>query len=164
MFNPDGTTYPAASLTFYDYDEDTNSLVWSYTEEPYIVLTEEYLNTNNNTLSAGWYLVTGELATNSRVVVSGDVRLVLADAADFKANAGIDVPGSSSFTVYAQSANESQMGSLTATAADETGNAGIGSSGRQTAGAITVNGGRVTATGGSRSETVFFRELLSPRI
>ena len=164
LFNPDGTTYPAASLTFYDYDEDTNSLVWSYTEEPYIVLTEEYLNTNNNTLSAGWYLVTGELATNSRVVVSGDVRLVLADAADFKANAGIDVPGSSSFTVYAQSANESQMGSLTATAADETGNAGIGSSGRQTAGAITVNGGRVTATGGSRSETVFFRELLSPRI
>ncbi len=153
LFAPDGTTYPAASLTFYDYDEDTNSLVWSYTEEPYIVLTEEYLNTNNNTLSAGWYLVTGELATNSRVVVSGDVRLVLADAADFKANAGIDVPGSSSFTVYAQSIG-ADMGSLTATAAEATGDAGIGSSGGQTAGAITINGGKVTAAGGSRSETV----------
>ena len=44
------------------------------------------------------------------------------------------------------------MGGLTATAADGTGNAGIGSSGGQTAGAITVHGGKVTATGGSRSE------------
>ena len=52
----------------------------------------------------------------------------------------------------AQSTDESKMGSLTATAADKTGNAGIGSSGGQTAGAITINGGKVTAAGGSRSE------------
>lgn len=151
LFAPDGTTYPAASLTFYDYDEDTNSLVWSYTDKPYTELTADYLDTHNNTLSAGWYLVTGALATDNRVVVSGDVRLVLADAADFKANAGIDVSGSSSFTVYAQSIG-ADMGSLTATAAEATGDAGIGSSNGQTAGAITINGGKITATGGSRSE------------
>ncbi len=151
LFAPDGTTYPAASLTFYDYDEDTNSLVWSYTDELYTELTADYLNTHNNTLSAGWYLVTGALATDSRVVASGDVRLVLADAADFKANAGIDVSGSSSFTVYAQSIG-ADMGSLTATAAEATGDAGIGSSNGQTAGAITINGGKITATGGARTE------------
>lgn len=151
LFAPDGTTYPAASLTFYDYDEDTNSLVWSYTDELYTELTVDYLNTHNNTLSAGWYLVTGALATDSRVVASGDVRLVLADAADFKANAGIDVSGSSSFTVYAQSIG-ADMGSLTATAAEATGDAGIGSSNGQTAGAITINGGKITATGGARTE------------
>ena len=105
------------------------------------------------TWTTGWYVVDGTVEIDSRVTVTGDVKLILKDGANLTVNGGIDVSGTSnSFTVYAQSADESQMGSLTATAADKTGNAGIGSSGRQTAGAITVNGGRVTATGGSRSE------------
>lgn len=103
--------------------------------------------------SDGWYVVDGTVAIDSRVTVTGDVKLILKDGANLTVNGGIDVSGTSnSFTVYAQSTDESKMGGLTATAADGTGNAGIGSSGRQTAGAITIHGGKVTATGGSRSE------------
>lgn len=105
------------------------------------------------TWTTGWYVVDGTVEIDSRVTVTGDVKLILKDGANLTVNGGIDVSGTSnSFTIYAQSTEESKMGGLTATAADKTGNAGIGSSGRQTAGAITVNGGRVTATGGSRSE------------
>lgn len=103
--------------------------------------------------SDGWYVVDGEVTIDSRVTVTGDVKLILKDGANLTVNGGIDVSGTSnSFTVYAQSTDESKMGGLTATAADGTGNAGIGSSSSQTAGAITINGGKVTAAGGSRSE------------
>lgn len=145
--NGDGTTYPIDAVPYLEYTE--NGFVTEYAQTYTVIDSENALTEWTN----GWYVVEGTVAIDSRVTVTGDVKLILKNGANLAVNGGIDVSGTSnSFTVYAQSADESQMGSLTATAADETGNAGIGSSGRQTAGAITVNGGRVTATGGSRSE------------
>lgn len=145
--NGDGTTYPIDAVPYLEYTE--NGFVTEYAQTYTVIDSENALTEWTN----GWYVVEGTVAIDSRVTVTGDVKLILKNGANLTVNGGIDVSGTSnSFTVYAQSADESQMGSLTATAADETGNAGIGSSGRQTAGAITVNGGRVTATGGSRSE------------
>lgn len=145
--NGDGTTYPVGAVSYLEYTE--NGFVTEYAQTYTVIDSENALTEWTN----GWYVVEGTVAIDSRVTVTGDVKLILKNGANLTVNGGIDVSGTSnSFTVYAQSADESQMGSLTATAADETGNAGIGSSGRQTAGAITVNGGRVTATGGSRSE------------
>ena len=145
--NGDGTTYPVGAVSYLEYTE--NGFVTEYAQT-YTVIDSENAPTE---WTNGWYVVDGSVTIDSRVTVTGDVKLILKNGANLTVNGGIDVSGTSnSFTVYAQSADESQMGSLTATAADETGNAGIGSSGRQTAGAITVNGGRVTATGGSRSE------------
>ena len=128
---------------------DSNGASLELTEN-YEVITSENTPT---TWDANWYVVDGVVTIENRVTVQGDVKLILKDNADLIVNGGIDVSGSSnSFTVYAQSIDENKMGSLTATAADETGNAGIGSSDGQTAGAITINGGKITATGGSRSE------------
>lgn len=147
ILSGDGTTYPTSAVSYLDHTE--NGFVTKYAET-YTEINSENLPT---TWNDGWYVVGGIVEIDSRVTVTGDVKLILKGGADLTVNGGIDVSGTSnSFTVYAQSTDESQMGSLTATAADGTGNAGIGSSGRQTAGAITVNGGRVTATGGSRSE------------
>lgn len=143
FFGPNG----AGALTYYDYDEDTNSLVWNYLEDSYTKLTAEYLAQQNNILVEGWYLVTGALSTNSRIVVSGDVHLVLADGADFKANAGIDVSKNNRFTIYAQSVEEENMGKLYASGTDLA--AGIGSDSGRTAGMITINGGIVQAQGGT---------------
>lgn len=145
--NGDGTAYPSGVVSYLDYTQD--GFVTRYIDT-YTVINSENPQT---AWTDGWYVVDGTVAIDSRVTVTGDVKLILKNGANLTVNGGIDVSGpSNSFTVYAQSTDESKMGGLTATAADETGNAGIGSSGRQTAGSITVNGGRVTATGGSRSE------------
>lgn len=137
------TVFAQSPITYLDENGESQTLSETYTP----------VTTSATTWTDGWYVVDSNVTIDSRVTVTGDVKLILKNGANLTVNGGIDVSGTSnSFTVYAQSADESQMGSLTATAADETGNAGIGSSGRQTAGAITVNGGRVTATGGSRSE------------
>ena len=150
ILSGDGTTYPTSAVSYLDYTED--GLVTKYIEN-YTTIDSSNIPTE---WTNGWYVVDGEVAIPSRVTVTGDVKLILKDGANLTVNGGIDVSGTSnSFTIYAQSTDESKMGSLTATAAEETGDAGIGSSDGQTAGAITINGGKINATGGSRSVTDF---------
>ena len=95
-----------------------------------------------------WYVVQGTVVIGSRVTVSGDVHLILADGCKLIVNGGIQVEDPNALTIYAQSTEESTMGKLIANASD--GNAGIGGgSGGGNGGTITINGGTVTATGGT---------------
>ena len=96
---------------------------------------------------SGWYVVNSNITIDNRVTVSGDVHLILADGASLTAHDDINVAQGNSFTVYAQSAG-ADMGVLTAKnkGMDE---AGIGGGSWENAGTITINGGNVTATGGS---------------
>ena len=74
--------------------------------------------------SDGWYVVNGSVTIDSRVAVSGEVHLILADGASLIVHDDINVAEGNSFTVYAQSTGAA-MGVLTAK--DKTGNeAGIG--------------------------------------
>ena len=93
----------------------------------------------------GWYVVNGVVTIGSRVAVSGEVHLILADNASLTVNGGINVEKDNSFSVYAQSVGEN-MGTLTATG--ERSAAGIGGGYLASGGTITINGGNVTATGG----------------
>ena len=95
--------------------------------------------------STGWYVVKGDVTIGSRVAVSGEVHLILADGASLTVNGGINVAEGNSFSVYAQSVGEN-MGTLTATG--EFPGAGIGGGLRGSGGTITINGGNVTASGG----------------
>ena len=97
--------------------------------------------------STGWYVVKGDVTIGSRVTVSGEIHLILADNASLTANDGINVTEGNSFSVYAQSVGEN-MGTLTATSS-QFGKAGIGGEIRGSGGNITISGGNVTATGGS---------------
>ena len=97
--------------------------------------------------SDGWYVVNSPVTIDSRVSVSGEVHLILADNASLTANNGINVEEGNSFSVYAQSVGEN-MGTLTATGQDDASIAGIGSEVGASCGTITINGGNVTATGG----------------
>ncbi len=63
----------------------------------------------------GWYVVNGDVTISSRVTVTGDVHLILADGYTLTASQGITVTGDNSLTIYAQSAGEG-MGKLTANA------------------------------------------------
>ena len=99
------------------------------------------------TWNGGWYVVNDTVTIGSRVTVSGEVHLILADNASLTANDGINVTEGNSFSVYAQSVGEN-MGTLTATSS-QFGKAGIGGEIRGSGGNITISGGNVTATGGS---------------
>ena len=96
---------------------------------------------------SGWYVVNSNITIDSRVTVKGEVHLILADGASLTVHDDINVAQGNSFTVYAQSAG-ADMGVLTVKnkGMDE---AGIGGGSWENAGTITINGGNVTATGGS---------------
>ena len=102
--------------------------------------------------NSGWYVVNSPVTIDSRVSVSGEVHLILADGASLTANGGINVAENNSFTVYAQSVGEN-MGTLTVTG----GGHGAGIGGRNgdkngsSCGNITIHGGSVAATGGDEA-------------
>ena len=94
--------------------------------------------------STGWYVVQDTITISNRVTVKDNVHLILADGCNLTVNGGIDVTGTNSLTIYAQSAGS---GTLTAqNVADN--NAGIGGSNGGSGGTIKISGGKVDATGG----------------
>lgn len=116
--------------------------------------------------SNGWYVVTGDVTigteeTPLRVTVSGDVHLILTDGCTLTVNGGIRVEddddditngSANALTIYAQSTDESTMGKLIAKGAEYDDNAAIGGYGDThisvggSGGAITINGGNITAS------------------
>ena len=101
----------------------------------------------NGGTTGGWYVVPdGGTTIGSRVTVTGDVHLILADGATLNANKGINVGDGTSLTIYAQSEG---TGALNATG--DIGGAGIGGGGTNT---VTITGGTVTATGGNSSSGI----------
>ncbi len=107
------------------------------------------LYTGQTTLNAGWYVVDGIVTNDARIVVSGDVNLILKDNAELTASAGINVEVknnvTNSLTIWAQS-DGANMGKLTAQG--NNGAAGIGGGMSKAGGTVTVTGGKVTAQGG----------------
>ena len=101
-----------------------------------------------DTEAPGWYVVTRDVEIPQRVTVTGDVHLILADGASLTAKGGIGVADGNSLTIYAQSMDESTMGSLTAAGSDS---AGIGGGYNGNGGTVTITGGSVKATGGNYS-------------
>ena len=102
-------------------------------------------------LDSGWYVVTNAVTNDARIVVSGDVNLILADGAELVAKKGVNVAlannTTNSLTVWAQSDGEG-MGSLTATHMDVSQyQSAIGGDAGQQGGTVVINGGRVSATG-----------------
>ena len=100
--------------------------------------------TNQTELSAGWWVVDGEVTYENRITINGAVHLVLLDGAILNAGKGIYVEADKELHIYAQSGGNA---TLNATAAREN-EAGIGGNIHGTAGLIEVNGGHVIANGG----------------
>ena len=107
----------------------------------------------------GWYVAQDSITIHSRVTVSGDVRLILADGCELTIDGGIQVAHPNSLTIYGQSEGN---GELTATAPAESNiyHAAIGGSTNvqiwevNYCGSVTINGGDVTATGGDASSGI----------
>lgn len=96
---------------------------------------------------SGWFVLDNDKSFANRITILGDTHLILTNGKTLTASAGIYVPEWSQLTVYAQDANSSVAGAISATSSEH--NAGIGGNLNQDAGAITVYGGNITATGGA---------------
>ncbi len=99
----------------------------------------------------GWYVVNSNVTISTRVTVTGDVHLILADGASLDAAQGVNVGAGNSLTIYGQSDgtgelyanyNNGSHGML------QNASAGIGSNEYEGCGTITINGGRIFACGG----------------
>ena len=99
-----------------------------------------------------WYVAKDTVEITGRVKVTGSVHLILADGAKLTVSEGIEVGAGNSFTVYAQTKEETQMGSLVATATDDSDSAGIGGGRGGSGGTVTVYGGVVNAMGGGNED------------
>ncbi|MBM6896688.1 hypothetical protein H9X86_04785 [Pseudoflavonifractor capillosus] len=135
----DGTAYPSGVVSYLDYTQD--GFVTRYIDT-YTVINSEIPQT---AWTDGWYVVDGEVTIDSRVTITGDVKLILKNGADLTANDGIHVSSEDSFTLYAQSAGVG-MGTLVATGPSN--QAGIGGGKEESCGEIIINGGTITANGG----------------
>ena len=99
--------------------------------------------------TGGWYYAEGYSRYFERIIISGNIKIILTDKCELEAVNGIVVTGSNSLTVFGQSTNQGTAGLLNATGAAG-GGAGIGgASGGGSCGAVTIYGGKVTAAGGS---------------
>ena len=107
--------------------------------------TEYTVINNQTTLSSGWYVVNSDVTISDRITVSGNVRLILSDGKTLNASGGINVAEGYSFTIYAQSTGDT-VGKLQASASEGT---CIGGNDFDSAGNITINGGIITAAGGT---------------
>ncbi|MBR4732354.1 MAG: LysM peptidoglycan-binding domain-containing protein [Lachnospiraceae bacterium] len=116
------------------------------------------LLTNQTKLETGWYAVRGDVRigdqTSDRIVIDGNVNLILCDGATLTAVRGVTVEAGNGLTIWAQSEGAG-AGTLIAgevydgSAFVEYGAAGLGSREYKSAGDITINGGNVIATGAS---------------
>ena len=91
------------------------------------------------------YVLTGDVTIPDRISVSGSVTLVLRDGCTLTASKGIAVNEGNALTIDAEGTG---TGELIATTPQYE-YSGIGSSGVAASGMITINGGHVTAHGGS---------------
>ncbi|WP_296628878.1 hypothetical protein, partial [uncultured Negativibacillus sp.] len=92
---------PRAGVTYIDADGQTKTLTENYTT----------VYTDTTSWNDGWYVVSGTVEIGQRVTVTGDVKLILADGCNLTVNGGIEVEGTNSLTIYAQSTGS---GTLTA--------------------------------------------------
>jgi len=151
MFPVNNAQAAEAGIVYYDWDETSKQLVKkTISEEDCTVVTK---GTTKLTGAEGgsWYIVNESIEITERIIVEGEVHLILADGINFVANRGISVNENdnnvNSLSIYAQSLDEETMGSLDAdglTEKSEPYPAGIGGDNGKTAGKIAINGGNIT--------------------
>ena len=108
-----------------------------------------YLDATGTQQSCGWFVVNSNTTISDRITVSGTVNLILTNNATLTASKGITVGSDATLNIYAQTDDEATMGALVASGANDNRqyNAGIGGVDNTAAGTITINGGKINATG-----------------
>ena len=109
------------------------------------VLTSTLLeNSNEDNLDDGWYVLDSNLTYGERIVISGDVHLILKDGCTLTAKQGIRINTDATLSIYAQSVKEETMGKLVATETHHD-KAAIGGNKNYRAGTLAIHGGEIEA-------------------
>lgn len=156
MYAPGDTITVDGKTSLYAQWGGTKPVVYADENGLEQTVTANVLSEQDAVLSDGWYIAEGALTYNSRLAVSGNVKLILADDCKLTANVGIGVPEGSSLTIYGQTGlydvpDETVQtfgtGVLYAKTSGSSHAAAIGGNERSAAGTVTINGGVVTAQG-----------------
>lgn len=106
-----------------------------------------FVSSNDNNWSSGWYVVSGKVEFGNRINVSGTVNLILLDGCTLNANKSIEVREGNTLNIFAQSNNDN-TGSINAmTDRKDWDCAGIGGD-CASCGAVNIHGGKIDANGG----------------
>jgi len=114
-------------------------------EAPFIKVTEIAIVTSETTtMNHPYYIVTQDVTINSRITISGNVKLILSEGTTLNAKKGIGVESGNALTIEGGGVLYAKGSSY---------NAGIGSTsygdqGESEHGTITINGGIIIAQGG----------------
>ena len=141
----------ALTLGIGAWAQETQSVDYIDADGQQKTVTATAVTNETGTLSAGWYVVTGEVSRGS-ITCNGAVHLILADGAKLTVTggdreAGINVSGAATLTIYGQSAQSGQLFAYGGSGGYGYG-AGIGGGGSGSGSNITINGGKITASGG----------------
>ena len=124
-------------MKYYDRDEREIKTV------PAEVVTDD-MKTWGEAGTKKWYVVNDKVTINTRIMVTSDVHLILADGAELKATQGIDVSAENALTIYGQTDEVTQnTGKIDANGVSMS---GIGGTYGKPCGKITITGGIVDAT------------------
>ncbi len=109
------------------------------------VLTSTLLkNSNEDNLDSGWYVLNSSFTYDERIVISGNVHLILCDGCTLTAKQGIRINTDATLSIYAQSEKEGTMGKLVATETHHD-KAAIGGNKDYEAGGLFIHGGEIEA-------------------
>ena len=109
------------------------------------VLTSTLLgNSSEDNLGTGWYVLSSSFTYDERIVISGDVKLILKNGCTLTAKQGIRINTDATLTIYAQSKEVGTMGKLVATETHHD-KAAIGGNKNWEAGRLIIHGGEIEA-------------------
>ena len=147
------TAVESAGFTDDDPDEpETGDVVNCLTPDGVFPRTCNQVTDSSTTVTweNSWYYVTGNVTLSAGAIVNGKVSLVLCDGATLTVQstqfgAGINVQSGNTLAIYCQ---QGGSGALNATAQSVI-SAAIGGGSGQSCGKVTINGGHISATGGT---------------
>ena len=113
--------------------------------QPTVLTSSVISNSNEDNLDTGWYVLNSTFTYGERIVISGDVKLILKDGCTLTAEQGIRINTDATLTIYAQSETVGTMGKLVAIETHHD-NAAIGGNKNYEAGKLFIHGGEIEAT------------------
>ncbi len=100
-----------------------------------------------------WIIIDGNVTFTNVINVSGTANVILKDGATLTASKGVYVPEGSTLNIYAQSTGDDK-GVVVATGSSGCAGIGSGSNYGDACGTIVINGGSITATGGTNASGI----------
>ena len=153
----DGLCDNCGGAIYYRHDAAQNKMVIACSPVTPTEITSATLSLDDTGANEGWYIAKGTVTVSERLIVTGNVNLILAKSSKLTVTNGIGLNGAnSSITISAQTA-DGKTGELIVNMSSVTDypNAAIGGgtvNGKAVRGGdITINGGIITADGGSYS-------------